>query len=135
MLCEPLAAKPLNLLTYLLTPWCRVLPEQLTGLQLVKKFPAFHGTRRFELLSVFRKGILLSLTMTDMYPTCDSSMLEFTPWSQWFLIGAVIKVEVPKNDVWYYLAGIKTHGLIITLITFNCCISQDKKSWRQVQKN
>ena len=25
----------------------RVLPEQLTGLQLVKKFPAFHGTRRF----------------------------------------------------------------------------------------
>jgi len=35
------------LLTYLLTPWCRVLLEQLTGLQLVKKFPAFHGTRRF----------------------------------------------------------------------------------------
>jgi len=32
------------LLTYLLTPWCRVLLEKLTGLQLVKKFPAFHGT-------------------------------------------------------------------------------------------
>ena len=32
---------------YLLTPWCRVLLEQLTGLQLVKKFPAFRGTRRF----------------------------------------------------------------------------------------
>ena len=31
----------------LLTPWCRVLPEQLPGLQLAKKFPAFHGTRRF----------------------------------------------------------------------------------------
>ena len=31
---------------YLLTPRCRVLPEQLTGLQLVKKFPTFHGTRR-----------------------------------------------------------------------------------------
>jgi len=29
-----------------LTPWCRVLLEKLTGLQLVKKFPAFHGTRR-----------------------------------------------------------------------------------------
>ena len=28
------------------TPWCRVL-EKLTGLQLVKKFPTFHGTRRF----------------------------------------------------------------------------------------
>ena len=32
---------------YLLTPWCRVLLEKLTRLQLVKKFPAFHGTRRF----------------------------------------------------------------------------------------
>jgi hypothetical protein len=31
----------------LLTPWCRDLLEQLTGLQLVKKFHAFHGTRRF----------------------------------------------------------------------------------------
>ena len=35
------------LLTYLLTPWCRVLLEKLTCLQLVKKFTAFHGTRRF----------------------------------------------------------------------------------------
>ena len=32
---------------YLFNPWCRVLLEKLTGLQLVKKFPAFHGTRRF----------------------------------------------------------------------------------------
>jgi len=35
------------ILTYLLTPWGRVLLEKLTGLQLVKKFPAFHGTQRF----------------------------------------------------------------------------------------
>ena len=35
------------LLTYLLAPWCRVLLEKLTGLQLVKKLPAFYGTRRF----------------------------------------------------------------------------------------
>ena len=35
------------LLTYLLTLWYSVLLEKLTGLQLVKKFPAFHGTRRF----------------------------------------------------------------------------------------
>ena len=31
---------------YLLTPWSRVLLEELTGSQLVKKFPAFYGTRR-----------------------------------------------------------------------------------------
>ena len=41
--CEPLRRSALKttLLTYLLTPWCRVLLEKLTGLQLVKKFPAF----------------------------------------------------------------------------------------------
>ena len=32
---------------YLLTPWCKVLLEKLTGLQLVKKLPAFHGNRMF----------------------------------------------------------------------------------------
>jgi len=37
----------LYLLTYLLTPWSRVLLEKLTGFQLVKKFLAFYGNRRF----------------------------------------------------------------------------------------
>ena len=36
------------LLTYLLTAWSEVLLEKLTGFQLVKKFPAFYGTRRFQ---------------------------------------------------------------------------------------
>jgi hypothetical protein len=35
------------LLMYLLTPVSRVLLEKLTGSQLVKKFPAFYGNRRF----------------------------------------------------------------------------------------
>ena len=29
---------------YLLTPWSRILLENLTDSQLVKKFPAFYGT-------------------------------------------------------------------------------------------
>ena len=33
--------------TYLPTPWSRVLLEKLTVIQLVKKFPAFYGTRKF----------------------------------------------------------------------------------------
>ena len=32
---------------YLLTPWSRVPFQKLIGFQLVKKFPAFYGTRRF----------------------------------------------------------------------------------------
>ena len=35
------------LFTYLRTPWSRVLLEKLPDLQLVTKFPTFHGTRRF----------------------------------------------------------------------------------------
>jgi hypothetical protein len=48
------------LLTYLLTPWSRVLLQNLTGFQLVKKFPAFDGTRRF--ITAFTSARHLSLT-------------------------------------------------------------------------
>ena len=36
-----------SFITHSLTPCSRVLLEKLTGFQLVKKFPAFYGTRRF----------------------------------------------------------------------------------------
>jgi hypothetical protein len=47
------------LLTYLLTLWNRVLLENLTVLQLVKKFPAFYGTRR--VITIFTSIRNLSL--------------------------------------------------------------------------
>ena len=50
----------LHLLTYLLTPCSRVLLEKLTGFQLVKKFPAFYGTRRF--ITTFTSARHLSLS-------------------------------------------------------------------------
>jgi len=46
--------------TYLLTPWSRVLLEKLTSFQLVKKFPAFYGTRRF--ITAFISACHLSLS-------------------------------------------------------------------------
>ena len=58
------------LLTYLLTPWCRVLLEKLTGLQLVKTFPAFHGTRRFitALTSVRHMSLSWASPIQSIYP-------------------------------------------------------------------
>jgi len=52
----------------ILTPWCRVLLEKLTGLQLVKKFPAFNGTRRFitALTSVRQIIIMMKLFIFNM---------------------------------------------------------------------
>jgi hypothetical protein len=42
------------------TQWSRVLLEKLTGLQLVKNFPAFYGTRRF--ITAFTSARHLSLS-------------------------------------------------------------------------
>jgi len=55
---------------YLLTPWCRVLLEKLTGLQLVKYFPAFHGTRRFitALTSVRQLSLSWVNPIQSIYP-------------------------------------------------------------------
>jgi hypothetical protein len=44
----------------LLTPWSRVLFEKLTVLQLVKKFPAFYGTRKF--ITTFTSARHMSLS-------------------------------------------------------------------------
>ena len=59
-----------SLLAYLLTPWCRVLLEKLTGLQLVKKFPAFHRTRRFitALTSVRHQSLSWASPIQSIYP-------------------------------------------------------------------
>jgi hypothetical protein len=45
---------------YLLTPWSRVLLEKLISSQLVKKFPSFYGTPRFN--PAFKSARHLSLS-------------------------------------------------------------------------
>ena len=66
--------------TGLLTPWCRILLEKLTGLQLVKKFPAFHGTRRFitTLISVRHLSLSWASPIQSIYPhptSCRSILI------------------------------------------------------------
>ena len=68
------------LLTLLHTPWCRVLLEKLTGLQLVKKFPAFHGTRSFitALTSVPQLSLSWASPIQSIYPhptSCRSLLI------------------------------------------------------------
>jgi len=63
----------------ILTPWCRALLEKLTGLQLVKKFPAFHRTRRFitALTSVRHPSLSWTRPIQSIYshPTSWRSIL------------------------------------------------------------
>jgi hypothetical protein len=49
---------------YTLTPWSRVLPENLTGSQLVKKFSAFYGIQRF--IIAFTSASHLSLSRANL---------------------------------------------------------------------
>ena len=79
-------------LTYLLTPWCRVLLENLTGLQLVKKFPAFHGTWRFitALTSVRHLSLSWASPIQSIYPS--SHLLEIRP--------NIIHPSTPRSPQW-----------------------------------
>ena len=69
--------------SYLLIPRCRVLLEKQTGLQLVKKFPEFHGTRRFitALTSVRHLSLSWASPIQSIYPhpTSWRSILIFHP--------------------------------------------------------
>jgi len=64
----------------ILTPRCRVLLEQLTGLQLVKKLTAFHGTPRFitALTSVRHLPLSWASPIQSIYPhptSCRSILI------------------------------------------------------------
>jgi len=66
---------------YLLTPWCRVLLEKLTGLQLVKKY----GTRRFitALTSVRHLSLSWASPIQSTYTHLTSWRLTFTNSTLW----------------------------------------------------
>ena len=80
----------LNKNQYLLTPRCRVLLEQLTGLQLVKKFPAFHGTRRFitALTSVSQLSLSWASPIQSIYP-------HPTSWRSILILSTHLRLGLP----------------------------------------
>ena len=90
------------LLTYLLTPWCRVLLEKLTGLQLVKKFPVFHGTRRFitALTSVRHLSLSWASPIQSIYP----------PPTSWRSI-LILSTHLRLGPMWTLPTGFPTKTL------------------------
>ena len=79
-------------LTYLLTSRCRVLLEKLTGLQLVKKFPAFHGTRRFitALTSVRHLSLSWASPIQSIYP-------HPTSWRSVLILSTHLRLGLPSD--------------------------------------
>ena len=80
------------LLTYLLTPWCRVLLAKLTGLQLVKKFPAFHGTRMFitALTSVRHLSLSWASPIQSIYQ-------HPTSWRSILILSTHLRLDIPSG--------------------------------------
>ena len=95
------------LLTYLLTPWCRVLLEKLTGLQLVNKFPAFHGTRRFitALTSVRHLSLSWARPIQSIYP-------HPTSWRHILILSTNLRLGLPSG---LFLSGFPTKTLYTPL--------------------
>ena len=93
--------------TYLLTPWCRVLLEKLTGLQLVKKFPAFYGTRKFitALTSVRHISLSWASPIQSIYP-------HPTSWRSILILSTHLRLGLPSG---FFPSGFPTKTLYAPL--------------------
>ena len=80
------------LLTYLLTPWCKVLLEKLTGLRPVKKLPAFYGTRRFitALTSLRHPSLSWASPIQSIYP-------HTTSWKSILILSTHLRLGLPSG--------------------------------------
>ena len=96
------------------TPWCRVLLEKLTGLQPVKKFPAFYGTRRF--ITALTSVRHLSLSCTSQI---QSTYPHPTPWRSILILSTRLRLGLPSGLFPYGLSLIYT---IYYLICSNNCV-------------
>ena len=79
------------ILIWYVTPWSGVLPQKLTGLQLVNEFPTFYGNLRF--ITAF-----------------TSARHQYLSWASWILASTssflkihfnIILPSTPRSSKWY----------------------------------
>ena len=97
------------LLTYLFTPWSRVLLEKLTGLQLVKKFLAFYGTRRF--ITALTSARYLSLSWAS---SIQSTPPHPTSWRSILTLSSLLRLGLPSG---LFPSGFPTKTLYTPLLS------------------
>ena len=98
-----------HVVTYLLTPWCRVPLQKLTGLNLVKTFPAFHGPRRF--ITAFTSVRHLSLSRAS---PIQSTYPHPTSWRSILILSIHLRLGLPSG---LFPSGFPTKTLTPPLLT------------------
>ena len=99
------------LLTYLLTPRSRILLEKLTSSQLVKKFPAFYGIRKF--ITAFTTARHLSLSWASSIQSMPSHP---TLWRPILILSSHLRMGLPSC---FFPSGFPTKPLYTTLLSQN----------------
>ena len=96
------------LLTYLLTPWSRVLVEKLTGSASSQEIPRIFGTRRF--LTVLRSARQLSLSWANsiQFPQPPP-----TSWRSILILSSHLRLDLPSG---LFPSGFPTRTLCTHLI-------------------
>jgi len=91
------------LLTYLLTLWSKVRLGKLIGSQLVKKFPAFYGTRMF--ITAFTSARHLSLFWAS---SIQSIPPHPTSWRSILILSSHLRLGLPS--LFIYIQYINTRN-------------------------
>ena len=80
------------LFTYLLTPCSRVVLQKLTGLQPVKKFPAFYGTQRAFTVFTSARHLSLSWASSSQYIPPHT-----TSWRGILILSSHLRLGLPSD--------------------------------------